>query len=610
MNINDSLLLKVEKPARYIGNEINIVNKPLDSIKTRFALCFPDVYEIGMSHLGLQILYFFLNRRDDVYCERAFAVWNDMENILRENKIPLFSLETETSLKEFDFVGFTLQYEMSYTNVINMLDLAGIPIYANERTEDAPIICGGGPCSYNPEPMAEIFDFFYIGEGEAETSLNEIMNLYSKNKSNGGTRNDFLEMLLSVDGVYVPKFYDVTYGESGNITSFTPNNPKAKPKIRKVIAKDLDNCFFIEKQVVPLIEVVHDRATLEVFRGCVRGCRFCQAGYVYRPVRERKCEILLDQAGHLLSSTGHEEISLVSLSTGDYSEFKPLAEGIIDRFSDEKVSISLPSLRIDAFNLELMEKVQSVRKSSLTFAPEAGTQRLRDVINKGITEDEILMGSGIAFSGGWNRIKLYFMLGLPTETAEDIEGIMKLSEQIVEKYYEVGNKKITPSVTVSTSCFIPKAFTPFQWDKQDDYETLMDKQRLVKRSITKRQIRYSYHCAGTSVMEAVMSRGDRRVSRAVVKAWEMGARFDGWTEFFKYDLWLEAFSEESLDITEYLRERKYDEILPWDHIDIGVSKEFLINEREKAYKEEATIHCRQGCVGCGADSFLGGACFE
>ena len=610
MKINDTLLLKVEKPARYIGNEINIVKKPLDAVKIRFALCFPDVYEIGMSHLGLQILYFFLNRRNDVYCERAFAVWADMENIMRENHIPLFSLETKTSLKAFDFLGFTLQYEMSYTNVINMLDLSGIPIYANERTEDDPIICGGGPCSYNPEPMAEIFDFFYIGEGEAETSLDEIMDLYSKNKAGGGTRNDFLEMILSVEGVYVPKFYDVKYHDDGAIASFTPNNPKAKPKIRKAVAKDLNGCFFLEKQIVPLIEVVHDRVTLEVFRGCVRGCRFCQAGYVCRPVRERGCEILLEQAEQLLTSSGHEEISLVSLSTGDYSEFKPLAEGIIDRFSGEKINISLPSLRIDAFNLELMEKVQNVRKSSLTFAPEAGTQRLRDVINKGITEDEILTGSGIAFSGGWNRIKLYFMLGLPTETDADLEGIMQLSERIVEKYYEVGNRKMTPSVTVSTSCFIPKAFTPFQWDKQDDYETLMDKQRLIKRSITKRQIRYNYHCAGTSVIEAVMSRGDRRAARAVVKAWEMGARFDGWTEFFKYELWLEAFSETSLDIAWYLRARQYDEILPWDHIDIGVSKEFLISEREKAYKGQTTPHCRQGCAGCGANGFLGGACFE
>ncbi|MCL2873751.1 MAG: TIGR03960 family B12-binding radical SAM protein [Defluviitaleaceae bacterium] len=607
MNISDTLLLKVEKPARYIGNEVNAINKTVEDIKIHFALCFPDVYEIGMSHLGLQILYFFLNRRDDVYCERCFAVWNDMESVMRENKIPLFSLETKANLKEFDFVGFTLQYEMSYTNIINMLDLAYIPIYSCDRTENDPIICGGGPCTYNPEPMAEIFDFFYIGEGEA--ALDEIMDLYNENKANGGTRDDFLEMLLNVEGVYVPKFYDVSYKLDGSIDSFVPNNPQAKTKIRKVIAENLDDYFFLEKQIVPLIEVVHDRVTLEVFRGCVRGCRFCQAGYVYRPVRERSCNLLLEQAGKLLDSSGHEEISLVSLSTGDYGEFKPLAEGIIDRFEDEKVSISLPSLRIDAFNLELMEKVQNVRKSSLTFAPEAGTQRLRNVINKGITEDEILTGSGIAFAGGWNRIKLYFMLGLPTETDQDLEGIVQLSEKIVEKYYEVGNRKISPSVTMSTSCFIPKAFTPFQWDKQDDYETLMDKQRLIKRSLTKRQIRYSYHCAGTSVMEAIMSRGDRQVIRAIVKAWGMGARFDGWTEFFKYDLWLDAFEKTSIDITKYLRERNYDEILPWEHIDIGVSKEFLINERKKAYEEKTTSHCRIACVGCGADSFLGGACF-
>jgi len=607
MNISDSLLLKAEKPARYIGNEINAVKKDINNVKTRFAICFPDVYEIGMSHLGLQILYFFLNRREDIYCERAFAVWNDMESIMRENNIPLFSLETRTNLREFDFIGFTLQYEMSYTNILNMLDLANIPLYAKDRKEDDPIICGGGPCAYNPEPMAEIFDFFYIGEGEA--SLDQIMDLYDKSKTNGGTRDDFLETLLNVDGVYVPKFYDVKYNSEGLIASFEPNHPNAKLKIRKVIAKDLNTTFLLEKQIVPLIEVVHDRVTLEVFRGCIRGCRFCQAGYVYRPVRERSCDILLGQAGELINSTGHEEISLVSLSTGDYSEFKPLAEGIIDRFSNEKVNISLPSLRIDAFNLEMMEKVQNVRKSSLTFAPEAGTQRLRDVINKGITEEEILAGAGIAFSGGWSRIKLYFMIGLPTETDEDLTGIVKLSENIVEKYYEAGNRKFSPSITMSTSSFIPKAFTPFQWEAQDTYETLMDKQRSIKRSLTKRQIRYSYHDAGTSVIEAVMSRGDRRVVKAITKAYQMGARFDSWTEFFKYDLWINAFDGAGININDYLRERSLKEILPWDHIDIGVSKGFLISEREKAYSEEVTPHCREKCVACGANSFIGGAYF-
>ncbi len=595
--IPHNLLLSVEKPARYIGNEINMVRKNPEETDIRFAFCFPDVYEIGMSHLGLQILYYFLNRRKDTYCERCFAPWLDMEKVLRENNMPLSSLETGTSLTAFDIVGFTLQYELSYTNIINMLELAGIPILSADRTDEHPIICAGGPCAYNPEPLADIIDFFYIGEGEV--SYDEILDIYKENKKNGGTRDMFLRKILSVKGVYVPKFYEVTY-ENDKISSFEPTISEAPKTIKKVMVEDIAQVFYPEELLVPLTETVHDRVSLEVFRGCVRGCRFCQAGYIYRPYREKPAERLLELAGKLLETSGHEEISLVSLSTGDYSEFKELTENILDTFKDQRVNISLPSLRIDAFSLELMGRVQEVRKSSLTFAPEAGTQRLRDVINKGITEQEILSGCKLAFEGGWNRVKLYFLMGLPTETDEDLLGIVKLSEDIVKQYYTTKSKRPL-SVVVSVSCLVPKPFTPFQWEAQNTVEEYSAKQSLIKRNFTKKQIKFIYSHPNMSILECVISRGDRRVTRALIKAWEKGARFDGWTEHFSFELWQEAFKECGLEFDVYTSGKALDEILPWDHIDIGVGKEFLKAELQRAKNVEITGNCREKCSACGLE---------
>ncbi len=603
------MLLQVLKPARYIGNEVNMVRKNVEEVKTRFALCFPDAYEVGMSHLGLQILYFFLNRREDTYCERFFSPWLDMEALMRENNIPLFSIETQSEVKQFDFVGFTLQYEMSYTNIINMLDLGGIPIWSKDRNDDFPIVCAGGPCAYNPEPMADIIDFFYLGEGEA--NLDQIIDLYNENKKNGGTKNQFLELLLDVEGVYVPKFYDVTYKETGEINSFTPNHENAKKIIKKVIVNDIDKVFYPEQQLVPLIETVHDRVTLELFRGCIRGCRFCQAGYVYRPVREKSAQTLIEQSKSLIDASGHEEISLISLSTSDYTEFSELAEGLLNEYCDQSVNLSLPSLRIDAFSIDLMKKIQEVRKSSLTFAPEAGSQRLRDVINKGLTEEEILNGSHLAFLGGWNRVKLYFMIGLPTETEEDLIGIATLSEKIVEKYYELPKEQRNRPVEIvsSASCFVPKPFTPFQWEGQDEPQTFIEKARMIKKNITRKQIKFNYHEANLSSMEGVIARGDRKVGQVIYKAWENGAKFDGWSEHFDHNKWLAAFSATGLSKEFYAnRKRSFDEILPWDHISVGVSKNFLKKELERAKAEQTTPNCRQDCVKCGATSFGGAIC--
>ena len=607
-----SILKQVEKPARYIGSEINMVEKNPAEVDTRIAFCFPDTYEVGMSHLGLQILYFFFNRREDTYCERCFAPWYDMEEKMRENNIPLFVLETGDPVKSFDFVMFTLQYEMSYTNVINMLDLAGIPIYARDRGEDDPIIIGGGPCAYNPEPLADFFDIFYIGEGEV--SYDEFLDMYREHKKAGGTKDEFLQKALKIAGIYVPKFYDVNYKENGEVESIKPNHPDAPETIRKVIVTDMDKVFYPEKQLVPLIEVVHDRVTLEVFRGCIRGCRFCQAGYVYRPVREKSTERLVECSKSLVEYSGHDEISLTSLSTGDFTDFKNLANNLLDLYAKDSINVSLPSLRIDAFNLDLMQKVQEVRKSSLTFAPEAGTQRLRDVINKGITEEEILHGSALAFEGGWNRVKLYFMVGLPTETEDDLLGIVDLANKIVEKYYDMpkevrGNRQV--SVVVSSSCFVPKPFTPFQWVGQASVEQFFAKQKFVKTHMSKKQVKFNYHEPQLSSMEAVLARGDRRVSALIVRAWELGAKFDGWNDLFKYDAWMQAFEDTGLDKDFYAtRERGYDEVLPWDHISIGISKAYLIKEAERAKQEIVTPNCRAKCQGCGAASFGGGVCFE
>lgn len=609
--VSDEILLQVEKPARYVGREVNMVKKNPSDVDIRFAFCFPDVYEVGMSHLGLQILYYFLNRREDTYCERVFAPWVDMEAKMREEKIPLFALESQESIRNFDFVGFTLQYEMSYTNVLNMMDLAGIPLYRKDRTDSDPIIICGGSCAYNPEPLADFVDIFYLGEGEV--LYDDIMDLYKDFKKKGKTKQQFLEALLKFDGIYMPQFYDVDYNDDGTVKSIMPNHKDARKVIKKVIVTDMDNVFFPEKQLVPLIEVVHDRVTLELFRGCIRGCRFCQAGFVYRPVREKKAETVLKGARRLVDTSGHEEISLTSLSTSDFTGFEQLACGLLDEFKDEKVNLSLPSLRIDNFSLDLMQKVQEVRKSSLTFAAEAGTQRLRDVINKNLTEENILNGCKMAFDGGWDKVKLYFMLGLPTETEEDLKGIAHLAEKIVEKYFEIPKEQRPRPVMVnaSASCFVPKPFTPFQWDAQNTYEEFGEKAQIVKSEIKRRQVRFTYHNTMMSSMEGVFARGDRKLSALLYRAWQLGCRFDGWTEHFDFVKWQQAFADTGLSMAFYAnRERSYDEVLPWDHISVGVTKKFLMNEREKAMRAETTPNCRQKCSGCGAASFGGGVCYE
>lgn len=609
--VPDEILLQVEKPARYVGNEINMVQKNPKNVDVRFAFCFPDVYEVGMSYLGMQILYYFLNRREDTYCERVYAPWIDMESQMRANKIPLFAIESQESIKSFDIVAFTLQYEMSYTNILNMLDLAQIPIWSKDRDEDTPIICAGGSCAYNPEPLAEIIDFFYLGEGEV--LYDDIIELYKQNKKNGGSREKFLELLLQFDGIYVPKFYDVTYKPTGEIESFKPNHPNARQIITKVIVKDMDKSFYPEKLLVPLIEIVHDRVVLETFRGCIRGCRFCQAGMIYRPVREKSVDTLMKQARTLVEASGHEEISLLSLSTNDYTCFESLAETLLSEFKDKGINLSLPSLRVDAFSLELMNKIQSVRKSSVTFAPEAGTQRMRDVINKNLSEKEILNGCKLLFDGGWDRVKLYFMMGLPTETEEDLLGIGELADKVVNKYFEIPKEQRKRQVTVvlSTACFVPKAFTPFQWAAQDTCKEFIEKQKIVKKGITRKQVQYNYHHADLSALEGVMARGDRKIAKVIYEAWKNGCKFDGWTEWFCYDKWIDAFNKTGIDAMFYAnRERNLDEILPWDHISIGVSKEFLKKEYLKAIAGETTPNCREKCSGCGAKDFNGGVCFE
>ena len=618
----DEILLSIDKPERYIGNEVNMVRKNPDDVDIRFAMCFPDVYEIGMSHLGIQILYDMFNRRDDVYCERVYSPWLDLDKVMREKDIPLFAIESQDNIRDFDFLGITLQYEMCYANVLQVLDLSKIPLIASERSDSDPIVIGGGPCTYNPEPLADFFDIFYIGEGEKQ--YYRLFDIYKEHKKKGGSRQEFLEKAAEIPGMYVPAFYDVEYNEDGTIKSFVPNNSHAQKKIVKQLVVDMQSTdpeaeynYYPRKPLVPFIKATQDRVVLEIQRGCIRGCRFCQAGMVYRPVRERNVEYLKNMASEMLKSTGHEEISLSSLSSSDYSHLEEIINYLIDEFGKKGVNISLPSLRIDAFSLDIMSKVQDVRKSSLTFAPEAGSQRLRNVINKGLTEEVILNGSSLAFKGGWNRVKLYFMLGIPTETEEDMKGIAELCEKVAEVYYEIPkterNGKV--QITASSSFFIPKPFTPFQWAPMCTKEQFLERAKIVngrmKEMLNKKSIRYNWHEADVSVIEGLLARGDRKVAKTVLRAYELGCLYDAWSDSYDNEKWQQAIKDTEIDMDFYItRERSTDELLPWDFIDIGVTKKFLKNEWENAKNETVTPNCRMKCNGCGAVVFGGGVCFE
>lgn len=606
----EKILLKVQKPGRYVGGEMNSVVKNKEDVDVRFAFCFPDTYEIGMSHLGMKILYSIFNNVPYIWCERVFAPWLDMEELMLERNIPLFALESGEPITDFDFIGFTLQYELSFTNVLNMLKLANIPIKSTDRKELKQIVVAGGPCACNPEPLTDFIDIFFIGEGE-EVDL-EVIELYRKCKAENKTKDEFLKQAAQIKGVYVPALYDVEYNDDGTIKSFTPKD-NAPTVVEKRLMLNMDESYYPENFVVPNIEIVHDRAVSEIFRGCIRGCRFCQAGFLYRPVREKSVDVIDKQCHTICNNTGYDEVSLSSLSSSDYTEIVKLLEKLTSWSSDEKVNISLPSLRVDGFSEDILNKLKTVRKSGLTFAPEAGTQRLRDAINKNVQEDELIETCSKAFNGGWNKVKLYFMIGLPTETYEDVEGIAHLSQKVVDTFYRCENKPKGKGVTVtiSTASFVPKPFTPFQWYAQNSREELMDKQLHLKDTITTKKVNYNYHDADTSYIEAVFARGDRKLNKVMEKALEKGFHFDGWNDCFSFEGWMELFEECCIDPDFYAcRQRSFDEILPWDFLDYGVTKKFLIKECEKAYNDTTTEHCRLKCNNCGAAKYGGGVCFE
>lgn len=604
----EKILPLVQKPARYTGGELNSVVKDKNKVDVRYAFCFPDTYEIGMSHLGMKIIYGLVNEREDSWCERVFAPWLDMEEQMRKNNIPLYALESGDPLCEFDLIGFTLQYELSYTNILNMLDLGRVPLMSKDRTSLTPLVVAGGPCSCNPEPIADFVDVFFLGEGEEST--NEFIDLFKAHKKKGSTKEEFLKEACHLTGVYVPAFYDVTYKEDGTIKEFVAKN-EAPKVVKKAIISDMDTVYYPDKFVVPNIEIVHDRIVEEIFRGCIRGCRFCQAGFIYRPIREKSAKVANKQCHELCESSGYDETSLCSLSTSDYSEISNLLNDMLDWTKDEKISVSLPSLRIDNFSDELVEKLKLIRKSGLTFAPEAGTQRLRDVINKNITEEEVMKTCNMAFEGGWTTVKLYFMLGLPTETHEDVAGITALAKRVVDAYYNNPNRaKGRPiTVNVSASSFVPKPFTPFQWEPQDTPEMLIEKQKILRDTVASNKIRLSWHEVHTTRLEGVFARGDRRLCKVILLAWQNGCKFDSWDECFNYEEWQKAFDECNVSQNFYAnRTRSYDEVLPWDLFDYGVRKDFLIAESKKSKESLTTPNCRIKCSGCGANRLNGGKC--
>ena len=603
-------LLSVQKPSRYIGGEVGSIIKDKSKVDVRFAFCFPDTYDIGMSHLGMKILYSLTNMRENYWCERVFAPSEDFETIMRENDIPLYALESLDPIRDFDFIGFTMQYELSYTNVLNMLDLAGIPVFAKDRTEElTQIVVAGGPCVCNPEPLADFFDLFILGEGE-EVNL-ELMDLYFEMKKQGASRLDFLHKAAQIEGIYVPRFYKFSYKDDGTILKVEATDG-APAVVRKRIIRDLDKVFYPDNFVVPFTEIVQDRVSVEVLRGCIRGCRFCQAGFIYRPFREKNVDTVVKEAKCLCENTGYDEVSLASLSTSDHSDIDLMLTELINYTAQEKINLSLPSLRMDNFSESLLEKIKRVRKSGLTFAAEGGTQRLRDVINKNITEEEIMNTCRIAFEGGYATVKLYFMMGLPTETDEDIVGIAELAQRVVDLFYSIENRPKGKGVQVSVSCatFVPKPFTPFEFEPQDTREMIEHKQKLLVSAIKSKKIRVSWHDSNVSILEAVLAKGDRRLCDVIYTAWKKGCKFDSWSEHYKFDKWMEAFEECGIDPAFYANRRfDYDEILPWDHLDYLVSKDFFIRENKRAHESKTTPHCRKRCSGCGVNKKVGRECF-